>query len=82
MLARRGVLARRYGLGGTFGDDQGDVVVLLVRGEGANVCDHGSEEGLRTEFSVTAERLDQAIFAEFFGRVVHGFGYAVGVEGQ
>ena len=62
-------------------DDQGDVVVLFVGGEGADVSDYGSEQGLGRMMAVAAEGFDQAIFAEFFVGVVHGFGYAVGVQG-
>src|ERR1700733_5982487 len=65
-----------------FGDDQGDVVVLLVRAEALDLVDGGGEDLRGQEFCVLAQSGDEAVFAELFFGVVEGFGDAVGVEGE
>jgi len=56
--------------------------VLFVGGVGADVGDYGGEQGLGRVVAVAAEGVDEAGFAEFFVCVVHGLGYAVGVESE
>jgi len=65
-----------------FGDDESDVVVLLVRAEAANFVDDGCEELLRRETTVPMQGGNEALFAELFASLVEGFRDAVGVEGE
>ena len=65
-----------------FGEDQGDVVVLLLGAEVEDFVDHGGERGLRGECAMAAEGVEKARLAEFFAIAVEGFGDAVGVEGE
>jgi hypothetical protein len=51
---------------GAFGDDKGDVVVLLVGAEGLDLIDDGGEKCLGWEFGVSLESSDEAVFAELF----------------
>jgi hypothetical protein len=62
-----------------LGDDQRDVVVLFVWSEGAHVRHNRIEKRLRCLMAMAAERLDEAIFAEFFVGVIHRFGDAVSI---
>ncbi len=65
-----------------FGEDQGDVVVLLLGAEVEDFVDHGGERGLRGECTMAAEGVEKARLAEFFAIAVEGFGDAVGVESE
>ena len=56
--------------------------MLFVGREGADVGDYGGEQGVRWVFAVAAEGFYQAVFAEFFVTVVHGFGDAIGIKRQ
>jgi hypothetical protein len=55
---------------------------LFVGREGADVGDYGGEQGVRRVVAVAAEGFYQAVFAEFFVTVVHGFGDAIGIKRQ
>jgi len=63
-----------------FGEDEGDVVVLLVRAEAVDVLDDAGHGGLRGGMAVAGEGLNEAVFAELFAGGVGGFGDAIGVE--
>ena len=68
--------------GGAFRDDEGDVVVLLLRAEALDLVDGGGEDVDGSEGRVLLERGDEAVFAELFFGLVEGFGDSVGVEGE
>ena len=63
----------------TFGDNQGNVVVLFVRTESADLVDNGGEERLRRKGAVPAQGFDEAGFAKFLAGIVERFGDAVGI---
>jgi len=65
-----------------FGDDHGDVVVLLVGGEALDFLDDGSECGLSSGLAVAEEGVDEAVFTELLAGGVGGFGDAVGIESE
>ena len=67
---------------GASGDDEGDVVVLLVRAEELDLVDGGGEDLGWWKVGVALERGDEAVFAELFFGLVEGLGDAVGVEGE
>ena len=56
--------------------------MLFVGREGADVGDDRGEQGVGRVVAVAAEGFYQAVFAEFFIEVVHGFGYSVGIKRQ
>ena len=63
-----------------FGEDEGDVVVLLVGTEALDFADDGSEGGLRAGLTVALQGFDEALLAELLFVGVVGFSDAVGVE--
>ena len=65
-----------------FGDDEGDVVVLLVGAEALDLFDDGCEGLAGSPCFVLSQGCDKALLTELFSRRVEGFGYAVGVERQ
>ena len=65
-----------------FGDDEGDVVVLLVRAEALDFFDDAGQGRLGRVFAVAQEGVDEALFTELFVSGVAGFGYAVGVKSE
>ena len=64
------------------GDDEGDVVVLLVGAEALDFGDDRLQQALRRLPAMALQGFDQALFAELFVVGVVGFGDAVGVEGK
>ena len=67
---------------GALRDDEGDVVMLLLRAEALDLVDGGGEDIGGWEGGVLLERGDESVFAELFFVLVEGFRYAVGVEGE
>ena len=65
-----------------FGDDERNVVVLLVRAEPLNLIDNSREQLLRRKSAMAAKGGNQALFAKFFVSGVKRFGDAVGVKGK
>ena len=63
-----------------LGDDEGDVVVLFVGTEALDFLNNSSERGLATQFAMTLQGFDKALFAKLFVAGVICFGYAVCVE--
>jgi hypothetical protein len=68
--------------GEAFGDDQGDVIVLFVRAEGADFVDDGGEKRLGIQVTMATKGCREAGFAKFLTGRVEGFGDAVGVENE
>ncbi len=57
--------------------------MLFVGREDADVGDDGGEQGVRRVVAEEEEEgFYQAVFAEFFVTMVHGFGHAVGIKRQ
>ena len=63
-----------------FGDHEGDVVVLFLRAELANVIDDSLEQSLRWHVAMPADGFDQAKLPEFLSRPAERLGDAVSVE--
>src|SRR5438034_11788707 len=58
---------KKPGLAGSvFGEDEGDVVVLLVGAEALDFVDDCSQRGLRTDIAVALQGFDETLFAELF----------------
>ena len=73
---------KKPGLAGSvFGEDEGDVVVLLVGAEALDFVDDCSQRGLRTDIAVALQGFDEALLTELLVGGIVGFGDAVGVEG-
>src|ERR1700757_5191041 len=68
--------------GQAFGDDEGDVVMLLVRTELADIIDDRGAQSFGRKLAVPAKRIDEALFAKFFSRRVERFCDSVGVENK
>ena len=66
--------------GEAFGDDEGDIVVLLVRAELADFVDDRGAQSFARKPAVTAKRVDEALFSKFFARGAEGLCDAIGVE--
>src|SRR5712692_6656229 len=65
-----------------FGDDEGDVVVLLVGAEALDFVNNGNQGSLRRGFAMALEGFDQALFAELVVGGGVGFGDAVGGQSE
>ena len=65
-----------------FGDDEGDVVVLLVGAEALDFFNDGSQGRLAGGFAMPLEGVDEALFTELLVGGVIGFGYTVGVKSK
>src|SRR4029077_14213552 len=63
-----------------LGDDQGNVVVLLVGTEAADFLHHGGEQLAGRKVAVAAQGCHQALFAELLPLRAEGFGDSIGVE--
>jgi hypothetical protein len=68
--------------GPAFGDDEGDVVVLLVRTELADIIDDGGAQSFGRKLTVPAKGIDEALFAKFLSSGIEGFRDSVGVENK
>ena len=53
-------------VGGAFGDDEGDVVVLLVGAKSFDLVDDGGEKCFGRLAGVALKAVDEAVFAELF----------------
>src|SRR5713226_1523025 len=65
-----------------FGDDESDVVVLLMGAEALNFVNDCSQRNLRTGLTMPLQGFDEPLLAELLISGVVGFGDAVGVEGE
>jgi hypothetical protein len=63
-----------------FGNNQRDIVVLLVRAELAHFIDDRCNRRLCGLVPMAPQGIDQALVSEFLSRIVERFGDAVGVE--
>ena len=63
-------------------NDEGYVVVLLMRAELLNLVDSGREDFGRWAMRVLLKCVDETALAELFFRLVEGFGDAIGVESE
>src|SRR5436190_17624780 len=76
-------IALRSGLASfALGDDQGDIVVLLMGAPPANLVDNRRDHGLWGQGSMPLQGFDEALFSPLLVRVVEGFGDPIGVEHQ
>jgi len=66
-------------MGQALRDDQGDVVVLLVRTEAADFVHNRGEQFAGSKGTVAAQGFNQALFAELFAVGTKGLGDAIGV---
>jgi hypothetical protein len=57
-----------------------NIVMLLGRTELTDIVYQGAEQCMRWQVSMHIQRLDHALFSEFFSGGIPGFGYAIGVK--
>jgi len=69
-------------VGKALGDDQGDVVVLLVGAEPADFVNDGGEKIAGRKRAVAAQSFHQALFAELLAMGAKCLGNAIGVKRQ
>jgi hypothetical protein len=82
MFERCKILGRDWRLGmlNAPGNNQSDVVGLLVWTEPLNVSYNGRNQVERSKLAMPPQQVDQPLFAKLFSGAVAGFRDAVGVE--